>query len=114
MTPSEALESHRRVLNDVGRDIIVRRWSGPSDARVHTDVTTRARVIGYAPEKVVGAVEVGDRKVIALVDSLSSMLPLLDSDKVVIDGVEFGIRFVDDQTRRIAGTLIALEIQIAG
>jgi len=114
MTPAQALESHRRALNEVGRDIIIRRWTGPTGARVATDVTTRARVMGYAPEKVVGAVQVGDRKVIALADSLSSLLPLLDSDKVLIDGTEFGIRFIDDQTRRIAGVLIALEIQIAG
>lgn len=114
MTPSEALDSHRQMLNEIGRDIIIRRWSGPADARVKTEITTRARVMGYAPEKVVGAVQLGDRKVIALADSLSSLLPLLDSDKVVIDGAEFGIRFIDDQTRRIAGVLVALEIQITG
>lgn len=114
MTPAQALVSLRRQLAQHGRDIVIRRWSGPSGARVSTEATTRARIVGYAPEKIVGLVQAGDRKAIVQVDSLSALLPLKDTDKVVVDGREFAIRFVDDQTRRIDGTLIALELVVSG
>jgi hypothetical protein len=114
MTPSQALDSLRRQLAQHGRDVVIRRWSGPSGARTATEVTTRARIVGYAPEKIVGAIQVGDRKAIVQVDALAALLPLKDTDKVVIDGREFAIRYVDDQTRRIGNTLIALELQISG
>lgn len=114
MTPAQALASLRAQLAKHGRDVIIRRWSGPSSARVKTEVTTRARITGYAPEKIVGAVQVGDRRAIVQVDNLSALLPLKDTDKVVVDSAEFAIRFVDDQTRRIGSTLIALELVIAG
>jgi hypothetical protein len=114
VTPAQALASLRGQLAKHGRDVVIRRWSGPSAARVSTEATTRARITGYAPEKIVGLVQVGDRKAIVQVDSLSSLLPLKDTDKVVVDNREFAIRFVDDQTRRIDGTLIALELVISG
>ena len=51
---------------------------------------------------------------IALVDTLSAILPLTNDDKLVIRGAEVAILAVDDETRRIHGTLIALEIQVRG
>jgi hypothetical protein len=56
----------------------------------------------------------GDRRVIALVDTLSSILPVTISDKCVVRGKELAIKAVDDNTRRIGGTLIALELQVGG
>lgn len=114
MTPAVALDSHRRFLAEGGEDIIVRRWSGPSGARVATDVTALARVMGYLSREIVGPVLVGDRKVIMLVDTLGALLPLTTADKLMIRGREVAIKAVDDNTRRVQGVLIALEIQVAG
>lgn len=114
MTPDQALASHRQFINEIGEDIIVRRWSGPSGSRTHVDITTRARVMAYQPREISGSISVGDQKVIALVDTLGSLLPLTNADKLVVRGRELAIKAIDDNTRRIAGILIALEIQAVG
>lgn len=51
---------------------------------------------------------------IALVDTLSAILPLTNDDKLIIRGVEVSVQGVDDSTRRIQGALVALEIQVRG
>lgn len=110
----------RDDLAEVGEDIIIRRYSGPAGpgGRSKTDVVARARVVGYQPRELVGGIVQGDRKVIVLVDALGDLLPLVDgassNDKVVVRGDELGIIAVDDSTRRIGGTLIALELQVRG
>jgi hypothetical protein len=114
MTPAEAIASHQKFIAELGETILVRRYSGTGAARTKVDVATTARVMGYAPRDLVGSITQGDRRVIALADTLAALLPLTNSDKLVIRGREVAIKAVDDNTRRIAGTLIALEIQAAG
>jgi hypothetical protein len=114
MTPADALDQHRRFVRENGGTIQVRRYSGTGAARTHIDTPTLARVMGYQPKEIVGSIVQGDRKVIALVDTLSAILPLTNDDKLVIRGIEVAILAVDDETRRIQGTLIALEIQVRG
>lgn len=114
MTPAESLASHRAFLAELGETVIVRRYSGTGPSRPHVDTATMARVMGYAPKDLVGSIVQGDRRVIALVDALSAVLPLTTSDKLVIRGREVAIKAVDDNTRRIQGVLIALEIQAEG
>lgn len=124
MTPAESLAQHRAFLAEIGEDMIVRRWSGPSAARVAAEAVARGRAIAFKAEQIVGAVNAGDRKVILINDpaaavpsgkvALSTLLPLTTADKLVIRGREMSIKFADDDTRRIAGVLIALELQVAG
>ena len=66
----------------------------------------------------------GDRKVTLIIDpaapvavgnvALADLLPLTTADKLVVRGRECAIKAVDGDTRRIGGTLIALELQVAG
>ncbi|MHC2666575.1 hypothetical protein ACMA5K_24180 [Bradyrhizobium diazoefficiens] len=124
MTPDQALVSHRRMLAQVGEDVIVRRYSGTGEARTVMEAVARARIVGYLPQELVGAVQQGDRKVILLNDpaaavpsgkvALATLLPLDSDDQLVIRGAEVAIQGVDDSTRRIAGVLVALEIQVRG
>jgi hypothetical protein len=123
MTPDEALDMHRRLLGEDGEDVIIRRWSGPANARVATEAVARGRPFGLKPEQIVGNIRSGDCKVIVLNDpaapvpsgkvTLASLLPVTTNDKLVIGGRELSIKDPDDMTRRIAGIVIALEI-IAG
>lgn len=113
-TPAEWLASHRAFISEVGEDVIVRRYAGTGAARVPTDVVTKARVMGYAPTQIVGAVVQGDRKLVMLIDTLSALLPLTTDDKVVIRGIETAIMSVDDSTRRPGGTLVALDLVVRG
>ncbi len=114
MNAAEALASLRSFLQEVGEDVIVRRYSGTGPSRTSIDRTTRARVKGYQPNELVGGIVQGDRKVIMLVDALADLLPLSETDKLVIRGREVAIKGVDDSTRRIGGTLIGLDLQVAG
>lgn len=111
MTPAESLAQHRAFIGEDGENVTVRRYAAD---RSKTDIVTKARVIGYLPQQLVGAIVQGDRKVIALVDTLSGLLPLTNADKLVIRGRELAIKSIDDNTRRVAGVLIALEIQAGG
>lgn len=114
MTPSEALASHRAMLADVGEDVVVRRFTGSGAPRPHFDVTARGRVVGLQPSELVGPIVQGDRKVILMAEALGAVMPVTTQDKLVIRGKEVAIKAIDDNTRRIAGILVALEITAAG
>lgn len=114
MTPSEALASHRAFINELGEPVIVRRYSGVGALRTPIDTASRARVVGYTPAQLVGSIVQGDRLVIMLVDTLGAILPLTTNDSLVIRGREVKIKSIDDNTRRVAGVLIALMVHAAG
>ena len=124
MTPAELLDQHRKFLAEGGEDVIIRRWSGPSGARAATEAVARGKPVAYKAEQVAGSIKAGDRKVILINDpaavvpagkvALSTLLPLTTADKLVLRGRELAIKFADDDTRRFAGVLVALEIQVSG
>ncbi len=114
MTPAQALASHRKFINAIGEQVFVRRYSGVGHLRTPVDTAAQARVMGFTPKELVGSIVQGDRKVIMLVDTLGAVLPITTFDQLVIRGREVSIKSVDDNTRRIAGVLIALEIHAAG
>jgi hypothetical protein len=92
----------------------VRRYTGAGSGRSFADTATLGKVSTYEAKDLVGTIVQGDRKVIVLVDTLSSLLPLSTADKLVIRGKECAIKSIDDDTRRIAGVLIGLQIQVEG
>lgn len=94
--------------------VYVRRYSGTPPSLTSVDMATKARVMEYQAREIVGPITEGDRKVIALVDDLSGVLPLTLNDAVVVRGKELAIKAIDDNTRRIGGTLIALELRVGG
>lgn len=113
MTPGEALAMYRRQINENGRAVSIRRYSGTGPSRTHVDTATRAYVRNYGSDELVGAIVQGDQVAIALVDDLAAILPVRITDKLVIAGeVEKAIRNV--RKREVGGTLIALEIHAAG
>lgn len=114
LTPVQAKADYLAAMERVGENVSIRRFAGAPASRTHVDTTVRARVVGYQPNEMIGDVVQGDRKVICLIDTLTSLLPITTNDKLVIRGNEVKIKAVDDNTRRIDGTLIALEIQVAG
>lgn len=114
MTPEETLRATTSAIEAVGETISVRRWSGLGSSRTKTEIATKGRMMAYSPDQIVGSVTQGDQKVILLTASIVSLLPLTTSDKIVVRGRELAIKAIDDNTRRVGGTLIALEIQAAG
>lgn len=114
MNAATAIAQHKAAITQVGETVYVRRFTGTGTPRSHTDTATHARVMGYQPSQLIGPIVQGDRRVIALVDTLSSVLPVTTNDRLVVRGKECVIKAVDDNTRRIGGTLVALELQVAG
>jgi hypothetical protein len=112
------------MLDAVGEDIVVRRYTGTGTNRPKIDVHCSARVVGYAPSELTGVIQQGDRFIILMADDVtvpntdsppqSLTLPLLSSDKVVVRGKELQIISADDSSRRVDGVLVAIEIQARG
>lgn len=101
-----------------GEDILIRRYPGVGVGQTPVDRECRCRIVGYAPDELVGAITQGDRKVIVLAEDLAGESPpflITKSDKVVDRASkELAILGVDDNTRRVAGELIAYELHVRG
>ena len=125
MTSAQTLDRYRSALADIGEDIEIRRYTGSGAARaVVKRVLARGRVLGMGAEELVGDTVQRARKVLLLNDpaacaapgclALSDLLPLTTSDKLFFRSREVAILDVNDDTRRINGVLIALEIVVKG
>jgi hypothetical protein len=124
-TPNQIKADYRAQLLAVGELVTIRRYTGTGTNRPKIDRTVLARVAGYGPTELVGTIQQGDRRVIALADDITEpttdsppqtlTLPITTQDKIVMrDGKELQIIASDDSTRRVQGVLIALEIQARG
>jgi hypothetical protein len=117
MNPQTVKDTYRRMIDDGGEPIFVRRYTGSGTVKPKFDAQVRAKVSGYAPDELVGGIVQGDRRVIILVQDLIDRqfaMPILASDKVVVRGKELAIIAPDDSTRRISGVLIAYELTARG
>jgi hypothetical protein len=125
MTPAESFDQHREMLGEIGEDIAVRRYAGTDAGRaVAQEAIARGRVTRVGARDIVGDIKLTDRKVILINDpdaevpagkvALPAMLPLTTNDKLFFRDREFAILDPDDDTRRVAGVLIALEIKVRG
>lgn len=118
MTPAAAKAAYRRALPGVGETVTIRRYSGVGNARaVAASAEVRARVVAGDGLQLVGQVQETRRKVIILAEDLAAAavtLPLRPTDRLAIRGEEVGIVSIDDNTRRVAGELIAYELTVRG
>lgn len=75
-------------------------------------------VTGYTPEEFVGALQQGKRRAIILASSVvASEFPtpiLPKQDRLIWGDKTVVITSVDDATRRVQGTLVAYELELAG
>jgi hypothetical protein len=115
MTAEELLEQHRLFVGEQGETIWIRRYASDGS---HVDTATTARVFRTGVSPIAGNAVQYRYKIIALVDSLSALLPVTVADRVVLDNVTTGreLAILDDgdRKRRFAGTLVALEMECEG
>jgi hypothetical protein len=58
MTPSQALQSYRRAMSQVGETVTVRRYAGKGPARTAAaEADALARIMGFEAKEIVGAVQ---------------------------------------------------------
>jgi hypothetical protein len=125
MTSTHAIDRYRSALTEIGEDIEIRRYGGSGAARTLIKrAFVRGRVLGMGAEELVGDTVQRTRKVLLLNDPaamvalgclpLFDLLPLTTRDKLFFRDGEVAILDVNDDTRRINGVLIALEIIVKG
>jgi hypothetical protein len=117
MTPQDARDTYRSMMDERGEIVLIRRYLGSGQNRPKFEVSVRARIFDYTPVELIGGIIQGDVKVICLYEDLVNgqyNLPILKNDKVVVGGKELNIESPDRHTRKIAGELIAYELQARG
>lgn len=117
MTPDEIKADYRAAMAEIGEPILIRRYTGAGANRPRFDAEVRARVMAYEPNELAGNIVEGERKAVILVEDLIAAqiaLPLVVGDnlKAVVRGKEVAIKAVDDNTRRVATELVAIELKI--
>ena len=83
---SRASELHAQYVTKIGKVgqwIAIRRYTGTGPTRTFGDTLTRAYVRYFASTEMVGTVVQGDLQAIALVDSLTAILPVTTNDRLV-------------------------------
>ena len=117
MTPVEIRLAYARGLS-LYEGVQLRRYTGTGRDRLPVDTPVRARVIEYKPDELIGGIVQGERRVLVLAEDVENSaftVPfVVTSDKLVIRGVEFTIKSVDDNTRRYQGVLMAYDIRVGG
>lgn len=120
MTPDQARATYRRMMAAEGETVTLRRYSGTGAGRVYTDYAgLRARVVAFQAHELVAGVVQGDRMVILLAEDVADqgvVLPIASggADRLIVRGKELSIKAVDDNTRRVAGEVIAYDVKIGG
>jgi chemotaxis receptor (MCP) glutamine deamidase CheD len=117
MSADAVKASYARAFAAYGVEVVVRRYTGTGADRPRTDAKVLARVLGYEPRELVGAIKEGDRKVIVLHEDLVTKqfpVPLVRGDKVVVAGRELNVEAPDGDTRRVGTQTIAWELQVRG
>lgn len=116
MTNADEMRQHYRdFIEEVGEEVIIRRKTGTQ--RISFDVPVMARVVEYQPSELVGSIEQGDVRVIALAEGIAKTgfeEPVRPNDYLVIRGKEWTIQAVDGNTRRVQGVLLAYEFRCRG
>jgi len=112
VTPDAARAMYRRQIDQRGQTVVLRKGA----AATPSDLSVKARVMGYRADELTSGIQQGDRKVIVLAEDVEGTawgLPE-ENDAVVISGRRCNIEASDDNTRRIGDTLIAYELQVRG
>lgn len=119
MTPDQAKAMYVRRLGDF-ETVSIRIYTGVGSSRPRFDYEPiRARPVNFSPDELLGGLIQGDRNVIVLADDVANAgvpLPLRtgENTKMVIRGRELAIKAINDNTRRLAGELIAYEMVVTG
>jgi hypothetical protein len=112
VTPADALAIHQAQINENGQAVSIRRYTGTGPSRTSADTATVGYVRNYGSNELIGSISQGDQVAVVLIDTLSGILPVTTSDKLVVGTKEFAIK--NPMKRVVGGTLIALEIHAAG
>lgn len=114
MTPEQAIGMLDRQLGAWGQAVVVRRYTDPKDvARPKVElVDVPAFVRAVSADDVVGDIKVTASRVTVSPSDIATFWPLLDSDKIVIDGRERAVQLV--KPIRMGSTLVRCDLVVAG
>lgn len=78
------------------------------------DVQARTKVSDFNEAEIVAGIQEGQRKLIVFAPDITWADPLREGDLAVLETGELYINTVDDERRRVDGTLIAYEVTASG
>lgn len=78
------------------------------------DVEARAKVSDFSEAEIVAGIQEGQRKLIVFASDVTWAEPLREGDLAILETGELYINTVDDERRRVDGTLIAYEVTASG
>lgn len=116
MTPAAAVAAYRRALGQFEDNVRITRSTGigNSISKLSVDVTARVRSITDA-ELIGGIAQEVVRFIVLAADIEAAQFPApAVGDDVYVRGRTRKIKFVDDQTKRLGGVLIAYVIRAQG
>jgi len=114
MTPSEIIADLDAALRDAGETITVRRYTVPADTpRTTTDIDgVPAAVRALKAEELVGPINQTWSRVVLSPTLLAPLLPLVKGDKVVVQGRERNVEFM--QPFAVQSVLVRIELLVSG
>ena len=107
MTP-RAREMMQAYAEEMPRSSVVLVRVGAPDCPV------RARIVEFNEAEITAGIQEGQRKLIVFAPDVTWSEPLREGDRVQFDGQDLYVNTVDDQRRRVDGTLIAYELRASG
>lgn len=115
MSPNLARSIYARLLR---HPLAIRRYSGPAGpTRASADFACRGHIKGEGAAALVGDVMQNTYRAIVNAEDLATAglaLPITTADKVMLDGRELAISFVDGATDYVAGALRAYRLRVKG
>lgn len=118
MTPEGARAMYRRQLQGVGEQVILRRVTGSTN-QTKLEAKCLARVRTISDSELMGGVKQDDQRLIILAEDLEhAKFPVpprvSPADQVIVRGRTRTIAFVDEASKRIAGTIVAYVVRVTG
>lgn len=113
LTAAQALEDYRRAMQDHGELATLRRGGG-FETDIDVEVYVKA-LPGASAVELSGGSFSTRRRYLILLDNMGTWpLPIERNDQLIVGGRTLFVIVVDDALRRIAGTQIAVEVEVAG
>lgn len=117
MTPTTIRADYKAALERRGEPVTIRVFTGVGVSRTYADYQTVARITGFNPHEIVGAIQQEDNQVIILAENLETAGmtgEIKVNDKLICRGRTYNVEASDYNTRRVAGILAATVLRIRG
>ncbi|MGO8093220.1 hypothetical protein [Rhizobium leguminosarum] len=113
MTPEQAIAELDRAIDEAGETVILRRYTAPTGSpRPKTEAEIPAFVRPLEAKELAGEIDSRFMNVIISPSHVSSFLPIVKGDKIVIDGKERNVEI--PKRYKMRDVLVRMKLMIGG